>query len=181
MAFRKACMEGNIAEVKRLHSLGVPASLRDQDLCCALHWSVMGSSFETRQFDVVHWAIAQGLDVNATNKRFETPLFLAVRARFTTLLDFLFVTGADPNIANEYAQSCLHMAAWNGDLVVINALLKRPVPAHINALDADGKSPLDEAELSQNLTAKKSVVEALKAAGALRGKDVPPPVENGEE
>jgi ankyrin repeat protein len=57
---------------------------------------------------LVVMAKSQLIDVNATNHRGETPLFLACRCGHAAVVDFLLSLGADAGIPNKYGASCLH-------------------------------------------------------------------------
>ena len=66
-------------------------------------------------------------------------------------------------------QTALHYAAWGGNTNVIAWLLEQK--ADINALDAEGQSPLDVAWMPRSESAK----ALLLASGAKPGKELRPP------
>ena len=67
------------------------------------------------------------------------------------------------------AQTALHYAAWGGQTNAIHWLLGKK--ADVNALDDDGKSPLDYAWMPRGEAARKMLI----AAGAKPGAELRPP------
>ena len=66
-------------------------------------------------------------------------------------------------------QTALHYAAWGGNTNVIAWLLEQK--ADINALDAEGQSPLDVAWMPRSESAEALLLES----GAKPGKELRPP------
>ncbi len=84
-------------------------------------------------------------------------LFYAIRQDDAELLASLLASGADPNAANAAGQRPLHIAAANGNLQIIEALLRsggKLLP------DAQGKSP----ELYALMAGQTEAFKALLAA-----------------
>ena len=73
------------------------------------------------------------------------------------------------NRHSDNQQTALHYAAWGGNTNVIAWLLEQK--ADINALDAEGQSPLDVAWMPRSESAR----ELLAASGAKPGKELRPP------
>ncbi|MED5381283.1 MAG: ankyrin repeat domain-containing protein [Verrucomicrobiota bacterium] len=80
--------------------------------------------------------------------------------------------GQGQSVTNRHAengQTALHYAAWGGQTNTIAWLLNQK--ANVNALDDDGKSPLDYAWMPRGEAARK----ILTAAGAKPGGELRPP------
>ena len=69
----------------------------------------------------------------------------------------------------ENGQTALHYAAWSGQTSTIVRLIRQK--ADINALDNDGKSPLDFAWMPKREAARKMLADA----GAKPGSELRPP------
>lgn len=86
------------------------------------------------------------VDVNAQNKRGETPLLVAVREGYDDIANALIAAGANVNIRNAEGQTLLHLAALDedyGNARTARLLLK--LGADINARDEAGCTPLHQA------------------------------------
>ena len=85
--------------------------------------------------------IDHGVDVNAVNNRGQTALWFACIDGQDSFVRILLDTGADPNIADQHEESCLH-AAINGQCgtETIQKILDQG--AHVNAANKEGTTPL---------------------------------------
>jgi ankyrin repeat protein len=76
--------------------------------------------------ELTSFLLVSGSDPNVKNKFNETPLFLAVRARFVSLVSLLLKHGADPNILNQEEQTVLdtiNPSAYNYNPELLQVLL----------------------------------------------------------
>ena len=85
--------------------------------------------------------IEHGADVNAINNKSQTPLLFACVNGQNTFVKILLDAGADPSIADQYRDSCLH-AAIHGQCSIdtIQEMLDHGV--QVNAKNKDGATPL---------------------------------------
>ena len=85
--------------------------------------------------------IDHSADVNAVNNRGQTALWFACCDGQESFVRILLDTGADPNIADQYGESCLH-AAIHGQCSTetIQEILDHG--AHVNAANKEGTTPL---------------------------------------
>ena len=111
--------------------------------------------------------------VNARDHKGKTALHLAAsNGVCAALLDRapgLFTADSVNATDEKYGQTALHYAAWGGRTNAIDWLLGQK--ADVNALDNDGKSPLDYAWMPRGEAARKM----LTAAGAKPGEVLRPP------
>ena len=89
----------------------------------------------------VHAIIDHGAFVNAVNNKGQTALWLACYNGQEEFAKILLDTGADPNIADKYGDSCLH-AAMHGrcNRETIKQILDHG--AHVNVINKDETTPL---------------------------------------
>ena len=109
-------------------------------------------------------SLKAGADVNAKDKKGQTPLQLVVTfhntANTSGVISALLKAGADVNAKDGDGWTPLHRAAVSKDPAVVAALLK--AGADVNAKDGDGWTPLSRAMVSEN----SALVAALLKAGA---------------
>ena len=99
-----------------------------------------------------------------------TNLFHAAQLGDLTAIQQYLVQGQSvTNCHPDNGQTALHYAAWGGQTNAIYWLLGKK--ADVNALDDDGKSPLDYAWMPRGEDARKM----LTAAGAKPGAELRPP------
>jgi ankyrin repeat protein len=65
-------------------------------------------------FKMAKQVVMQGIDLNAIDINGDSALFKAVRSKDTELVSFLLNSRIDPNIQNNYMQSALHFAVYQG-------------------------------------------------------------------
>ena len=77
-------------------------------------------------FKMAQQVVIDGIEVNAIDRNGESALFKAVRGKDIELVSFLLNSGINPNIQNNYMQSALHYAVYQGieSLDIILLLLK---------------------------------------------------------
>jgi ankyrin repeat protein/beta-lactamase regulating signal transducer with metallopeptidase domain len=103
--------------------------------------------------------IEKGADVNARDKRGNTPLFSAVLAKTDEVARFLIANGADVNAQDDLGMTPLLSAAGGGSKKVIELLIAKG--ADVNARNKFGATPLHAA-----CQRTKDVVELLITKGA---------------
>ena len=111
----------------------------------------------------------EGISTEA-GKGTATNLFHAAElGDLTALQKFVSQGQALTNRHADKRQTALHFATWGGSTNVIAWLLEQK--ADINALDAEGQSPLDVAWMPRSESAR----ALLAASGAKPGKELRPP------
>ena len=88
--------------------------------------------------------------------------------------------GQGQSVTNRHAengQTALHYAAWSGQTSTIVRLIRQK--ADINALDNDGKSPLDFAWMPKGEAARKMLADAGAKPGSELRPPEPPPAKPG--
>ncbi len=100
------------------------------------HQAVVAGNFEQVQQVLLY----VGLDVNAADRRGNTPLHLAVENKNKAIVRLLLYSYANVNAVDDYGQTPLHAAAMNGNKPIVLLLLD--ANADVNASDNDGNTPL---------------------------------------
>eukprot|EP00960_Hanusia_phi_P015372 453886-Hanusia_phi.AAC.3 len=124
----------------------------------ALHYAVSHV-----QPGIVSMLLTAGVDVNRADNNGFTPLMLAAAYRSRLLIDQLVITGkADVNFQMPFnsslpGASALHLAAKTGVKEVCMALLEGG--AHINMVDAFGRTPADWAAMSSHVKLQEFLTE----------------------
>jgi ankyrin repeat protein len=95
-----------------------------------------------------------------------TLLHDAVGQKHRDIAAYLLDKGADVNAVTKDGLTALHMAAQNGDIVIIKLLLEPERKATINPVDSKGWTPLDRAVKWGHPNA----VEFLRQHGAHEGR-----------
>lgn len=91
--------------------------------------------------EVARLLLDHGADVNPTTDNFRDPLFLSVEIKKPDIIKLLLERGADPDsFFTEDPPTSLHLAADNGDVEAIQALLDGG--ALVDPRDFDGATPL---------------------------------------
>ena len=140
-ALHLAVRKGNIAEVKRLIGNGTPVDARD-----AIGSTPLLDAAWTGEAEIAEFLIEHGADVNAHHHESgATPLQYAVLTGQAKITRLLLDAGA--KLAGDYrdGQSLLHVAAARGYATIIDLLVA--AKADVQALDANGNTPLDSAVL----------------------------------
>lgn len=112
----------------------------------ALHKAVSENKLET-----VYELLTQGVDVNAENLFYNTPLHYAVKAENKEILELLLaVDGIDVNPVNDDDDTPLHLAVESNNLEIVKLFLKTD-GVDVNALNYDGDTSLHIAVQLKNI------------------------------
>ena len=84
--------------------------------------------------------LANGADINATDKWGNTPLHWAVAYDRTGMTRFLLTKGANPNVKQKRGLTPLHCAAINGNLEIARLLIDYSTDPNIE--DSKGRTPM---------------------------------------
>ena len=103
-AFMTACAKGNKDIINVLLNAGADPDKADTDGDTCLHYAARHYC----HMEVVQALISHGIDVNVTNKKNVTSLMISCRERNKDDVDVLLNAGADPNIADDDGDTCLH-------------------------------------------------------------------------
>ena len=83
--------------------------------------------------------LEQGADINATNKKGDAPLFIAIDKKNLDMVKFLIEQGADVHARGQYQETPLMRAVWKGAKDIVEYLLPM---SDIEAEDKDGDTAL---------------------------------------
>lgn len=115
--------------------------------------------------DAARLLVKAGADVNATNRRAQSPLLLAAQnmtdiEQYAEIASFLLASGARPDDRDDKGMTALMWASGQGSPVIVRLLLASR--ADVNLKDANGMTAL---MFAANFSQRESV-EALIGAGA---------------
>ena len=103
--------------------------------------STFPTPYHVYSVQTVQAIIEHGADVNAVNSRGQTAVWFACIEGRDSFVKILLDTGADPNIADKYGESCLHAAVYGHcSTKTVQEILHHG--AHVNAVNRDGATPL---------------------------------------
>jgi len=140
-ALNIAVRTGKFDEVKRLIASGTSVDSRD-----ALGSTPLLEAAWTGEAEIAEFLISQGADVNGHHgESGATPLQYAVLTGRTKMTKLLLDAGAKLDGEYRDGQSLLHVAAARGYAPIIDLLVSSN--ADVEALDANGNTPLDSAVL----------------------------------
>ena len=130
-----ACEQGNRDVMNTLLSAGADSSIADMDgNTCFQH-----IAFDDCPHEILQAIIDQGADVNATNQHNQTALLKACENGVNVKISILLGAGADPTIADEHDNTCLHFSVLgNCSKEVIHAIIDHG--ADVNATDNRGRT-----------------------------------------
>lgn len=147
----QAAYVGKWERIKLLLSSGTDIDERDRAGCTALYHAAWGN-----QLQIARRLIAEGADVNATNKdglallhdltigevvEDIRPIHYTQPEEYREIVELLLVNGADVNIRGGYREwTALQGAARNGDGAMVNLLIAHG--ADVNARDRYGRTPI---------------------------------------
>ncbi|KAF8542347.1 ankyrin repeat-containing domain protein, partial [Trichophaea hybrida] len=150
--------------LKTLLAKGVNPNILDHDGHSDLYYTI-----ERQNNNGVEALLEARADVNLRGPIQETPLCLALKSGQSDIARRLLnVDGIDIQASDICGQQAIHLAARNGDLDVLNILLKRRVSAHVST--KDGKSPLHFAAQSGNLGVFNLLLEQSASVAAITKK-----------
>ena len=109
---------------------------------------------------LVKQLLAQGEEINRTNKAGYTPLMIAVSRTNLDIVNALLAEGADVNAKSWYGWNALYSAAIKEKPIMLKALLSSR--ANVNIEDINGLTPV----MGAALWGRQENVEILRRAGA---------------
>jgi ankyrin repeat protein len=131
--------------LKKLLQKNIDPNVKDIDGITALELAIQNNSIEA-----VKLLLKYGANVNSYRKKYDNtiqgqvtiiPLLSALEQIYNPeLAGILIANGAKVNVSNQFQVTPLHLAAGNGNIIIIDRLLNKG--ADINALDALGNTPL---------------------------------------
>jgi ankyrin repeat protein len=140
-----AVFKGDIEKVKELIAKGYNVNTRDEGDSIALHYAV-----HIGHKEIAELLIASGADINAKNKNGGIPIMLAALSNRNDIVEMLIAKGAEKTI---------YVAAAQGDVEAVKALLKKD-PNLVNApASNDGMSALHWAAFMDRLDVVKALIE----------------------
>ncbi|MBK7766263.1 MAG: ankyrin repeat domain-containing protein [Sulfuritalea sp.] len=148
--------QGDLATTRLLLDAGVTLNAKTSRGSLPL----VDASWAGKQ-DAVLQLLDAKADVNATSAGQLTALSSAVKQKHGKRVELLLERGANPNIADATGGSPLMDVAWQGDVVLVNALLKKG--AATDTKRATDRLTALKAAAAANKT---EVVQVLKTAGA---------------
>lgn len=83
------------------------------------------------------------------------PLHLSALRGHITELKQRFADGGDPNATDALGQTVLHAAAASGSVAVVDAVIAAGGDASLDALDANGRTPLSVAAMLRSTVIQK--------------------------
>ena len=101
-----ACRKGNTDAIDVLLNAGGNPNIADDDGGSCIQYAVDAGCSKT----VLKTLINHGADVNVTNKNNTTALLQACKMGDIDIINVFLSTGANPNIANDDGDTCLHYA-----------------------------------------------------------------------
>ncbi|KAK3736343.1 hypothetical protein QZH41_020795, partial [Actinostola sp. cb2023] len=157
LCIHNAARNGHVGVVKALLDKGVPVDIKNKNNLTALHEAVM-----SRKHGVVQLLIGYGADKELFGGRdCESPIHMAARVRDgEKVADILIRSGANPDTKNKKnGERALHVAARNGNLAVVELLLKEDV--EVARRSSNGETPLHQACANGQYEISKLIVDKL--------------------
>ena len=152
-----ACEKGNTDIVNILLSAGADPNIADMDGNICLHHAV--NKYCTK--NLLQALINQGVNVNATNQKNQTALLRACINVENVKISKLLGAGADPTIADEDSNTCLHFSVLgNCSKEVIQAIVDHG--ADVNATNNKNHTPFMSACRQRNVVALDVFLNANK-------------------
>jgi hypothetical protein len=139
--------EGDVDELTRLVSSGVPANVRD-----ANGFTPLMAAVANDRVSAARTLLDRGAEINARTRAGITSLMLGIINDRPDAVKLLLERGADINAQSGSGWTALSFAAWKGDDALVRELLSHG--AKPNLVDKQGWTPLDYA------TAKDAATDA---------------------
>ncbi len=155
--FRTAC-QGNLQRLDSLMS-NISIDEKDDRGRSLLHWVVA-----CQKREVFDWLVAKGIQINAEDNQYRTPMHVALQFGGGTFFDLLLGLQKGDAWTHKYGASLLTAAVLKKDTVSLEKLVDAGVD--INAANDRGSTVL---EISQRLGAAR-ITEFLISKGADRNK-----------
>ena len=130
--------EGDVGELTRLVSRGVPANVRDVNGFTPLMAAVVND-----RVPAARALLERGAEINARTRGGITSLMLGIINDRPDAVKLLLERGADVNAQSGAGWTALTFAAWRGDDALVRVLLSHG--ARPNVIDKQGWTPLDYA------------------------------------
>ena len=137
-AMMAGAREGDVGELTRLVSRGVPANVRDVNGFTPLMAAVVND-----RVPAARALLERGAEINARTRGGITSLMLGIINDRPDAVNLLLERGADVNAQSGAGWTALTFAAWRGDDALVRVLLSHG--ARPNVLDKQGWTPLDYA------------------------------------
>ena len=124
-----ACCSTRQGSVKFLLEAGSYPNIANNNGDTSLHAAVLGGC----RRKIIRTILDHGGDVNITNKQKQTVLLLACKTRNLDIITVILKDGADPNIADDDGDTCLHNAVKIGcSKEVLQAIIERSTDVNIS-------------------------------------------------
>jgi len=158
-ALHLAAAEGQNEAVDFLLKNGADVNAEDRFGNTPLEDAIASKSSE-----IIEMLRAKGAKMGNRFDSIAQDLCFAAHTNNVEQLQILIEAGADPNATNFDQRTAMHVAASDGHVKVVEALLA--AGASFNVLDRFGNTPLHDAERSQS-RGSQAVVKVLREAGAV--------------
>jgi len=162
---QQACMDGDVAEVRRL----VEVEGADVDKATSNGPTPLTTATRSGHFSVVRYLVEQGADVNKARATNITPLCVAATLSLLPILRYLVEHGADMDKLSNAGAPALQHAVMGGHLAAVRYLVEQG--ADKDKTDCDGATAVYLAAACGHLAVVRYLVE--------QGADMDKPDENG--
>jgi ankyrin repeat protein len=145
--FLYAAMYGVLDILKFLHESGLITidARHPENLFSALHYACYSG-----KYDIAHYLIENGADVNAESSEDFVPVYLASHHGHLDLVKLLVTSTAAIDVPNFHGNTPLFSAAANGFLNIVQYLYENGAKVHV--VDQDGDTPLHDAACRGHLS-----------------------------
>jgi type II secretory pathway predicted ATPase ExeA len=137
-AMMAGAREGDVGELTRLVSSGVPANVRD-----ANGFTPLMAAVANDRVPAARALLDRGAEINARTRGGITSLMIGIISDRPDAVKLLLERGADVNAQSGAGWTALTFAAWRGDDALVRVLLSHG--AKQNLVDKQGWTPLDYA------------------------------------
>lgn len=133
-----ACLRGSIDACRVLLDAGAKLSAKSERGTSAFHCACAQGHVEVAQLLITEYK-KSGLDIQETNSRSWTALFLAVENNHELVVELLMENGMDPTISFGN-NTALHYAVWLGHTSLLKLFLEKGVD--VETTDENGETPV---------------------------------------